>query len=395
MHISSRLDAIAPSATMAIDARQKAMKREGKAVISFGAGEPDFPTPDPIAQAGARAIEEGYTKYTAVTGIPELREAIAQRLRDDLSISYSPEQIVVTNGAKEALYNAFQALLNPGDEVIIPAPYWVSYEAQVLLAAGKPVIVPTAEENNFKLGPEALQAHLTPRTRLLVLNTPCNPTGAVYTVEELRALSAVLRDTGAGVITDEIYQRISYNGPSPSFVAAVPDFMDRTILINGASKAYSMTGWRIGFAAGPLEAIKAMSSVQSHSTSNAASISQYAALEAFRGPQQAVDRMAEAFRERRDVIVSLLNEIPGVRCATPDGAFYVFPNVTGVLGKRLGGKQIASSLDLATHLLESALVATVPGEAFGTPGYLRLSYACGMSTIREGIARLKAALTVA
>ena len=388
MQISPRLGAIAASATMAIDARQKAMRREGLPVLSFGAGEPDFPTPELISAAGVAAIHEGHTKYTAVNGIQELREAIGHRLREDLGLSYGPEQITVTNGAKEALYNVFQALLSPGDEVIVPAPYWVSYEAQILLAGGTPVIVPTTEEGGFKLRPEALRVALTPRTRLLMLNSPSNPTGAVYSTEELRALGAVLATTGVGVISDEIYQRISYEGPSPSFAVAVPEMLDRTILINGASKAYSMTGWRIGFAAGPREVIAAMNKVQSHSTSNANSIAQYAAVEAFGGSQTAVESMVAAFKERRGVIVALLNGIPGIRCLEPAGAFYAFPNVRGVLGRSYGGQRIDSSLDLATYLLERAYVATVPGEAFGMPGYLRLSYACSMSTIREGIDRI-------
>lgn len=392
MQISPRLGAIAASATMAIDARQKAMRREGLPVLSFGAGEPDFPTPESIGEAGVAAIHEGHTKYTAVNGIQELREAIGHRLREDLGLSYGPEQITVTNGAKEALYNVFQALLAPGDEVIVPAPYWVSYEAQILLAGGTPVIVPTTEEGGFKLTPESLRAALTPRTRLLMLNSPSNPTGAVYSTEELRGLGSVLAPTGVGVISDEIYQRISYEGPSPSFAVAVPAMLDRTILINGASKAYSMTGWRIGFAAGPREVIAAMNRLQSHSTSNASSIAQYAAVEAFGGPQGAVESMVKAFKERRGVIVALLNGIPGIRCQEPAGAFYAFPNVRGVLGRSYGGQRIDSSLELATYLLERTYVATVPGEAFGTPGYLRLSYACSMSTIREGIDRIAKAL---
>lgn len=393
MNISGRLAALAPSATMAIDAKQRAMRREGLPVISFGAGEPDFPTPAPIARAGVAAIDAGYTKYTAVNGIPELREAIAGRLLADIGAHYSPDQIVVTSGAKEALFNAFQALVDPGDEVIIPAPYWVSYEAQVQLAGGIPVIIATREEDGFKLQPADLRERLTSRTRLLVLNTPSNPTGSVYSTEELRALGDVLEATSVGVISDEIYQRISYSGPSPSFVAAVPALADRTVLINGASKSYSMTGWRIGFAAGPLPVIKAMAGIQSHSTSNATSVAQYAAVEAFQGPQDAVDQMARAFKERRDVIVGLLNEIPGVRCAMPEGAFYAFPNVQGVLGRSMGGHVINSSLDLANYLLEKAYVATVPGEAFGTPGYLRLSYACGMDAIHAGLTRIKETLT--
>ena len=372
MHISSRLAAIAPSATMAIDAKAKAMRRDGLPVISFGAGEPDFPTPAPIAQAGVDAIAAGHTKYTTVNGIPELREAISARLESDLGVTYSPEQIIVTNGAKDALYTAFQTLLQPGDEAIIPAPYWVSYEAQVLLAGAKPVIVETQESAGFKLQPAALQAKLTPRTRLLILNTPSNPTGAVYTAAELQALATVLHNTEVGIVTDEIYQRISYNGPSPSFVVAVPELRDRTILINGASKSYSMTGWRIGFAAG-----------------------QYAAVEAFGGPQAEVDAMVRTFKERRDVIVTLLNAIPGVRCAVPDGAFYAFPNVEGVLHRSYGDRRIETSLELAAYLLEQAYVATVPGEAFGAPGYLRLSYACGMPTIEEGLARMRTALSEA
>ncbi|HEY8284366.1 MAG TPA: pyridoxal phosphate-dependent aminotransferase [Chloroflexota bacterium] len=393
VNISGRLAALAPSATMAIDAKQRAMRREGLPVISFGAGEPDFPTPAPIARAGVAAIDAGYTKYTAVNGIPELREAIAGRLLADIGAHYSPDQIVVTSGAKEALFNAFQALVDPGDEVIIPAPYWVSYEAQVQLAGGIPVIIATREEDGFKLQPADLRERLTSRTRLLVLNTPSNPTGSVYSTEELRALGDVLEATSVGVISDEIYQRISYSGPSPSFVAAVPALADRTVLINGASKSYSMTGWRIGFAAGPLPVIKAMAGIQSHSTSNATSVAQYAAVEAFQGPQDAVDQMARAFKERRDVIVGLLNEIPGVRCAMPEGAFYAFPNVQGVLGRSMGGHVINSSLDLANYLLEKAYVATVPGEAFGTPGYLRLSYACGMDAIHAGLTRIKETLT--
>ncbi|MDB5076128.1 MAG: pyridoxal phosphate-dependent aminotransferase [Chloroflexi bacterium] len=393
MKISSRLGAIAPSATMAIEARQRAMKRDGLPVISFGAGEPDFPTPAAIAAAGTAAIAAGHTKYTSVNGVQELREAVAERLRRDQQLQYSPDQVIITNGAKEALFNTFQALLNPGDEVIIPAPYWVSYEAQVLFAGGKPVIVSTTEESGFKLTPDALAAHITPRTRLLMLNSPSNPTGSVYSADELRGLGSVLANSDVGVVSDEIYQRISYNGPSPSFPAAVPDLFDRTILINGASKAYAMTGWRIGFAAGPLNVIKAMNGVQSHSTSNANTIAQYAAIEAFGGRQDEVDKMSAAFKERRDVIVGLLNEIPGVQCPVPDGAFYVFPSVKGALGKTIGGETINSSLELATYLLEKAYVATVPGEAFGSPGYLRLSYACGMAPIREGVARLKSALT--
>ncbi len=388
MKISARLAAIAPSATMAIDTRQRAMKREGHPVISFGAGEPDFPTPAATAAAGISAIEAGYTKYTAVSGIPELREAIAARLRAEQGLQYSAQQITITTGAKAALFHAFQALIDPGDEVVIPAPYWVSYEAQVLLAGGLPVIVPTAEQNSFKLDPDSLRRSLSAKTRLLVLNSPCNPTGSVYSANELRALGAVLFDSEIGVVSDEIYQRISYDGPSASFASCVPELADRTILINGASKSYSMTGWRIGFAAGPTDIIEAMNSIQSHSTSNASTVSQYAALEAFSGPQTEVARMCEAFKERRDMMVGLLNDIPGFRCSLPSGAFYAFPNVAGVLGRTYGSSVVDTSMELAAYLLERVYVATVPGEAFGAPGYLRLSYACGTPAIQEGIGRI-------
>ena len=306
---------------------------------------------------------------------------------------YSPDQVTVTTGAKAALYHAFQALLDPGDEVIIPAPYWVSYEAQVILAGGVPVIVATGEADGFKLNPDTLRRYTSDRTRLLVLNSPCNPTGAVYSTGELRGLGEVLLPTDVGVVTDEIYQRISYEGPSPSFASSVPEMSGRTILINGASKSYSMTGWRIGFAAGPLDVIRAMNAVQSHSTSNASSISQYAALEAYRGAQSDVDQMCAAFKERRGKIVSLLNEIPGISCPLPAGAFYAFPNVEGVLRAWRGSARMASSADLAAYLLEETFVATVPGEAFGAPGYLRLSYACSMPEIQEGIGRIRTALT--
>ena len=393
MKISGRVTAIAPSATMAIDARQRELRRAGHPVISFGAGEPDFDTPRAAASAGIAAIENGRTKYTAVNGIPELREAICARMQSDLGLTYSPEQVTVTTGAKAALYHAFQALLDPGDEVIIPAPYWVSYEAQVLLAGGVPVIAPTGEDDGFKLNPDTLRRYMSGRTRLLVLNSPCNPTGAVYSAGELRGLGEVLMPTAVGVVTDEIYQRISYDGPSPSFVSCVPEMSSRTILINGASKSYSMTGWRIGFAAGPLDAIRAMNAVLSHSTSNASSVSQYAALEAYRGAQSDVDSMCAAFKERRGRIVSLLNEIPGISCPLPAGAFYAFPNVEGVLRSWRGKARMASSADLAAYLLEETFVATVPGEAFGAPGYLRLSYACSMPEIQEGIGRIRTALT--
>jgi aspartate aminotransferase len=382
---------------MAIDAKAKAMQRSGIDMVSFGAGEPDFPTPAHVKASGMAAIDANFTKYPSpVTGIPELRAAIAKRLQEDDGLHFAPEQIVVSPGAKETCYLICQVLLQEGDEAIIPAPYWVSYAEQVRLSDAQPVIVPTHEQDGFKLRPADLAAAITPRTRLLILNSPCNPTGAVYSPDELRALGEVLRrHPDVVVLSDEIYKKINYVGGCASTAAVLPDLADRLVLVDGASKAYSMTGWRIGFAAGPQPLIKAMGELQSHSTSGAASISQRAAADAFGGDQSAVETMRAQFQHRRDFVVDALNKVPGFRCASPDGAFYAFPNVAGALGRTVAGQRIETSLDLANFLLDHAHVAVVPGEAFGAPGYLRLSYACSLDQIKEGTRRMREALAEA
>lgn len=395
MKLADRARRMAPSATMAVDAKAKELQRAGVDVISFGAGEPDFPTPAHVKGAATKAIDANFTKYAPVAGIADLREAVARRLQEDEGLSYRPEQIIIGNGAKEICYNICQVLLQSGDEAVIPAPYWVSYSEQVLLADATPVIVPTAEESAFKISPAALDEAITERTRLLILNSPNNPTGSVYSVEELRALGEVLRcHPGVTVLSDEIYKKIAYDeaGRAPSVAATLGDLAEQIVLVDGASKAYSMTGWRIGFAAGPREVIGAMTNLQSHSTSGAASVSQKAALEAFSGDQSEVERMRREFQRRRDCIVAALNAIPGVRCLTPGGAFYAFPNVQGLLGRTYQGHQVSTTLDLVAYLLDEAHVAVVPGEAFGAPGYLRLSYATSQDLIEEGVRRMSAAL---
>ena len=390
MRLSQRAASMAPSPTLAMDAKAKAMRRQGIDVISFSVGEPDFDTPAHIREAAAAAMEQGHTRYTPAGGIPELKEAIQEKLARVNGLEYTPDQIVVSVGAKHALYNAFQVLLDRGDEVIIPAPYWVSYADQVRLAGGEPVIVSTTEESGFKLTAEQLREHLTPRTRALVLNSPCNPTGAVYSREELAALAeVVLAHPECLIIADEIYEAFVYDGHEHVSIASLsPEVKARTLVINGVSKMYAMTGWRIGYAAGPKELIQAMADLQSQSTSNPTSISQWAAVAALRGPQEPVAQMVAAFRKRRDLIVEGLRALPGVTCQVPLGAFYVFPRVDAVFGKRYGDTVINNSQDLAMALLNEAHVALVPGSAFGYEGYLRLSYAASESQIRAGLERM-------
>jgi len=402
MRLTERARRIAPSATMAASARAKEMQQAGVDVILFDAGEPDFATPARVKEAGIAAIEANFTKYTPVGGTLDLRRAIAARLAADEGLEYAPEQILVGNGAKEICYNLCQVLLQAGDEAIIPAPYWVSYAEQVSLADATPVIAPTDEEAGFKLSPAQLEDAITPRTRLLFLNSPCNPTGATYTVDELRALGEVLgRHPEVALLSDEIYKKIYYGeGPTastpsaPSAVGVLRHLADQAVLVDGASKAYSMTGWRVGFAAGPRPVIAAMRNLQSHTTSGTASISQKAATEAFGGDQSEVERMRREFQRRRDSIVAALNRVPGFDCATPDGAFYAYPNVRAALGRDYRGRRVDTSLDLAAYLLDEARVSVVPGEAFGTPGYLRLSYATSMELIEAGLERIADAMTV-
>ncbi len=393
MKLSSRARRLKPSATLAITAKAKQMRAEGIDVIGFGAGEPDFGTPEHVVDAAVGALRDGDTRYTPVGGTPELRAAIAGALRRDYGLEYGPGEITVSCGAKHTLYNLFMALLDEGDEVIVPAPYWVSYPEQVRLAGGAPVIVPTREEDGFRLAAGDLEAALSPRTRALVLNSPSNPTGSLYRREHLAALAEVLRGTDVVVVSDDIYHRLVYgDGSFASILHVDPALRDRVVIVNGVSKTYAMTGWRIGYAAGPADLIRAMETLQSQSTSNPTSFAQRGALAALSGPQECVEAMRDAFAERRDLIVEGLNAVPGITCALPDGAFYAFPNVSNLYGKRAGDREIRGSLDLAAYLLEEARVAVVPGEPFGSDAHLRLSYATAPQAIREGLARIRKAV---
>ncbi|MEW6776100.1 MAG: pyridoxal phosphate-dependent aminotransferase [Bdellovibrionota bacterium] len=394
VRLAERVRRIQPSATLSIDAKAKQLKAEGKDVVGFGAGEPDFDTPDHIKEAAIAAIKAGQTKYTAVGGTPELRKAVCTRIKGDYGLDYQPNEVLVSCGGKHTLYNLFLAMLDKGDEVIIPAPYWVSYPEMVGMADATPVCVETKEEDGFALTPQALEKVLTPRTRMVVLNYPSNPTGATMSEAQIRAVAKVLeKHPDVWVISDDIYLRLLYEGAKFFSIATISQqWKERTIIVNGASKAYSMTGWRIGWAAGNKDVIAAMEKLQSQSTSNPSSIAQAAALAAFTGDQHVVDKMLVAFDERRKVIVDLLNSIDGIKCRLPEGAFYVFPNVKGVLGKSFNGKKIASDMDFAAYLLEQALVAVVPGTPFGAPGYMRLSYATSMDNIRKGLSRIKEAV---
>jgi len=386
--LSARVKEIKPSPTLAITAKAKLLQAEGVDVINFGAGEPDFDTPDNIKAAGIKAIEDGFTNYTAVPGIPQLRQAIVAKLKRENHLDYNEAEIIVSCGGKHSFYNLAQALLNPGDEVIIPAPYWVSYPPMVSLAGGVPVVLETSQDEDFKLSPTRLEAAITPKTRAVVINSPSNPTGAAYNWDELQALAAVVVKNNILLISDEIYEHITYNGFAQRSPAEIsPEVKEHCIILNGVSKSYSMTGWRIGFTAGPAPLIAAMTKIQSQSTSNPTSISQMAAIEAYNGPQDYVVNVLTAFAERRAFIINALNEIPGVTCFNPQGAFYAFPNVKGLFGKSYKDQKIDSALTLCALLLDEAKIAAVPGEAFGSPGYMRLSYATSMDNIVNGIKR--------
>ena len=390
MKLATRVAKIKPSETLAITAKANALKAEGRDVIGFGAGEPDFDTPANIKTAAIRAIEAGFTKYTPVGGTDELKDAVIGKLKRDNALEYKRSQVVVSCGAKHTLYNLAQALFEAGDEVIIPAPYWVSYPDIVVLAGGQPVIVDTQEKDGFKMKPEQLKAAITSRTRAVVINSPSNPTGAAYSPEELKALAAVLLNTEILAISDDIYEKIIYANFAFANIATVePRMKDRTIVVNGVSKAYAMTGWRIGYAAGPEQIIAAINKIQSQNTSNPASISQKAAVEALNGDQDVVGQMVIEFRKRRDIIVQLLNEIDGIKCLSPEGAFYVFPNVSEIYGRSFQGKKITNSTELIDYLLDEANVATVPGAAFGSDSHIRLSYATSLKNIEEGVKRIK------
>jgi aspartate aminotransferase len=393
VRLATRVAKIKPSETLAITAKANALKAEGRDVIGFGAGEPDFDTPANIKQAAIKAIEAGFTKYTPVGGTDELKDAIINKLKIDNSLVYKRSQIVVSCGAKHSLYNLAQALFEPGDEVIIPAPYWVSYPDIVVLAGGTPVILNTLEKDGFKIKPQQLKSAITNNTRALIINGPSNPTGAVYSPEELKAIAAVLIDEDILIITDDIYEKILYTKyPFANIASVESKLKDRTIVVNGVSKAYAMTGWRIGYAAGPEEIIAAVTKIQSQNTSNPTSISQKASVEALNGDQSAVSMMVGEFRKRRDVIVAALNDIPNVKCLLPEGTFYVFPNVSGVYGRSYKGKKITNSTELIDYLLDEANVATVPGAAFGSDDHIRLSYATSLKNIEEGVKRIKNAI---
>jgi len=391
--LSNRAKGLKPSPTLAINAKAKAMQAQGIRVVSFGAGEPDFDTPENIKRAAIKSIEEGFTKYTAVGGIDELKDAVIQKFQRDNQLTYKRSQILISCGGKHSFYNLAQALFDRGDEVIIPAPYWVSYPPMVALAEATPVIIETKEENGFKVTPEDLKKAATPRTKALVLNSPSNPTGSAYTKKELEKIAEVAISHKFFVISDEIYEKIVYDGFEFRSIASLgEEIKGRTIIVHGVAKTYAMTGWRIGYTGGPEEIISAMSNIQSQSTSNPTSISQKASVEALIGPQEEVKKMVSAFTERRNYIVDRLNEISGVSCFKPVGAFYVFPNFSEYYGKSYQGKKISNSTELAGYFLDVAKVAVVPGAEFGADPFERLSYATSMKDIREGIDRIEDAL---
>ena len=393
LRIAKRLDAVRPSPTLAITARAAELKAAGIDVLPFSAGEPDFPTPEHIRAAACKAIDEGFTKYTAVAGIPELRKAIAANIGARFGVEYKPNEIAACVGAKHALFNIAYALYEPGDEIVIPAPYWVTYPEHARLAEATPVIVPTTAATKYKMRPEDLARVMGPKTRAVLLCTPSNPSGMAYDEAELRALADVIRPTNALIITDEIYAALTYGGfQHRSFVSVAPDLKDRVLLVDGVSKTYAMTGWRIGWVAGAKPYIDAIVTVQSQSTSNPTSVAQKAALEALTGSQDCVAEMRTKFERRRTLMIEGLRAIAGVECLWPDGAFYAFPDFSAVIAGLDPAAGVTNDTQLAALLLEKARVAVVPGEAFGAPGHLRLSYATGEATITEGLRRIREAL---
>ncbi|MDQ7011467.1 MAG: pyridoxal phosphate-dependent aminotransferase, partial [Mariprofundaceae bacterium] len=394
IELSRRVQQVRPSATLTITARAAELRARGKNIISLSVGEPDFDTPEAVCEAARKAIDEGFTRYTAVPGIPELRTAIAEKFRRDNNLDYEADDILVSTGGKQCIYNLLMAMINPGDEVIIPAPYWVSYPDMVLLAEGAPVTVPTTTEANFKLTADQLQAAITDKTRLLIINSPSNPTGIAYSAEDLAALGEVLRQhPHIAVATDDMYEKILFDGKTfVTFAQVNPDLKERTITLNGVSKAYCMTGWRIGFCAGPRHLIRAMSKIQGQSTSNPNAIAQKAALAALTGPADELEEMVRTYESRRTWLVDALNRIPGMDCITPDGAFYVFPSVTGWIGKTTpSGTLLEDDVVICEWLLEETGVALVPGTAFGTSGFIRLSYAVSQDTLEDAVARIRKA----
>jgi aspartate aminotransferase len=389
--VSRRVGAIAESATLKVDAKAKALKAEGRPVIGFGAGEPDFPTPGYIVEAAVEAArDEKNHRYTPAGGLPELKKAIVEKTRRDSGLEIEAGQVLVTNGGKQAIYGAFAAMLDPGDEVIVPAPYWTTYPEAIQLAGGVPVEVLADETQDYKVTVEQLEAARSERTKVLLFVSPSNPTGAVYTADEIRAIGAWVEEHQLWVLTDEIYEHLVYDGiETGSLPVLCPELAEHTVVVNGVAKTYAMTGWRVGWMIGPADLVKAATNLQSHATSNVANVSQRAAIAALTGDLAAVDEMKAAFDRRRRTIVSMLNEIDGVVCPTPGGAFYAYPSVKGLLGKEYDGTTVTTSAELAEYILDRAEVAVVPGEAFGSPGYLRLSYALGDDDLVEGITRLQ------
>ncbi|MBF0124146.1 MAG: pyridoxal phosphate-dependent aminotransferase [Magnetococcales bacterium] len=390
--LSNRIRQVKPSATLAVAARAKELQAMGRDVIDLGAGEPDFDTPKHIKKAARQALKSGFTKYTAVSGIAELKQAVINKISNDNGLVYQPNEIVVTVGGKQAFYNLAQATLNPGDEVIIPAPYWVSYPDMVLLAEGKPVIVDSDEANGFKLTAAQLEQAITAKTKYVVINSPSNPTGSAYSKDELMALGTMLqRHPQVWAIVDDIYEKIIFDGFQFFTLAqVVPELKPRTLLLNGVSKSYAMTGWRIGYAAGPAPIIKAMETIQSQSTSCATSIAQKAAVAALSGPQKCIKPMLKAFQARRDYVVAELNNMPGISCRAPEGAFYVYPCIAGLIGRKTpDGQTINDSVALAAHLLDNQGVAMVPGVAFGKDPYFRISFATSMENLEQAMRRIR------
>ncbi len=387
--ISQRIGSVAESATLAIDAKAKALKAAGVDVIGFGAGEPDFPTPPSIVEAAAKACADPKNhRYTPTAGLPELREAIAMKTKRDSGLEIAPANTLVTNGGKHAIFNAFATLLDPGDEVLIPTPYWTTYPEAVKLAGGVPVFVPSDIQSDFKVTPELLSKYLTSRTKMFLYVSPSNPTGSVYNLSETRALANFCQDNDLWVMADEIYEHLVYDGVSATSIATLDSRgLDKTVIVNGVAKSYAMTGWRIGWMIGPKDVINAATNLQSQSTSNIANVTQRAAIQALVGDQSTVSEMREAFDRRRKTITHLLGEIDGLKCPVPQGAFYVYPDVGDLIGRNYGGVRPKSTSELAGIILDQAKVAVVPGEAFGTPGYFRLSYALADDDLKEGISR--------
>ncbi|HHY48022.1 MAG TPA: pyridoxal phosphate-dependent aminotransferase [Firmicutes bacterium] len=393
MKLARRVSAIAPSKTFGVDSMVSEMRKKGIDVVSFGIGEPDFDTPDYVKEAGIDAINRGYTKYTQASGSPELKEAICEKLKRDNNLDYQPSQVIVSCGAKHAIYNIMQAMCEDGDEIIIPSPYWLSYPEQVRLNGGIPVFVKADFGQGFKVSPEALASAITKRTKLMIINSPCNPSGVVYTRSELEAIAEVALKHGVYVISDEIYEDFVYDGIEHVSIASLGDeIKEITLVVNGVSKGFAMTGWRIGYVAGDQEIIKAMANIQSHTTSNPVSISQKAAIAALRGPKDWTRQMVSEFKARRDLVAEGLRDIPGIEFNLPRGAFYMFPRVSSLYGRRLGGVQVKDSASFCEALLAEARVALVPGSAFGDDECVRLSYATSTEKVKEGMRRLKEAL---